>query len=78
MQNSPKTPQLTPDRPRVNLELSPVILSLLDHVCEVTGHSRAQVINSALFDALPALLERVEGLQKRSLALTSTPNKKRP
>lgn len=69
---------LQSDRTRINLELSPSVLLLLDHVAEITGASRSSLINAALVDALPGLLERSDGLQKRSMALTqSNQSKKR-
>jgi metal-responsive CopG/Arc/MetJ family transcriptional regulator len=58
------------ERSRITLELSASVLSLLDHVCDVTGASRSSIINAALVDALPALLERSDGLHKRAQALT--------
>jgi hypothetical protein len=61
-----------PDRSRITLELSASVLLLLDHVCDVTGASRSGIINAALLDALPGLLERSDGLYKRTQALTNT------
>lgn len=58
-----------PPRPRLTFELSPNVLLLLDHVCEVTGSTKSQVINAALLDALPALVERSDFLLKRGQAL---------
>jgi hypothetical protein len=46
--------------PRIGLELAKPVLSLLDHVCEVTGALRTQIITEALLQALPALLDRAE------------------
>lgn len=57
-------------RLRVNLDLAPAVLLCLDHVCDVTGSTRTQVINAALLDALPALVERADTLAKRHQALT--------
>lgn len=66
---APKMIAIQSDRPRINLDLSPSVLLLLDHVVEITGASRSSLINAALVDALPGLLERSDGLQKRSMAL---------
>jgi hypothetical protein len=73
----PVTPQkqnLPPsaDRSRVSIDLSSHVSLLLDHVCEVTGASKSQVVLTALMDALPCLLERSDALQKRSAALVQS------
>lgn len=67
-----ETPRL-----RVNLDMAPAVLLCLDHVCEVTGATRTQVINAALLDALPALIERADTLAKRHQALTQSKAAKR-
>jgi len=68
----------TPERSRVAIELSPSVSLLLDHVCEVTGSNKSQVVLTALMDALPGLLERSDSLQKRSTSLAqSLASKKR-
>lgn len=59
------------------MELSAQVSLLLDHVSEVTGATKVQVINSALLDALPALLERAELLQKRGNALLQSQTAKK-
>ncbi len=76
MQTVPKPP-VVPDRPRVNVELSPAVLALLDHVCDVTGTTRTQVIVNSLVESLPALLDRSEGLQKRANAIQQAQQQKR-
>jgi len=58
-----------PARLRANIELSPQVSLCLDHVCEVTGSTRSQVINSALLEALPCLIERADAVAKRSREL---------
>ena len=55
----------TVDRPRLSVDLSPVVMSHLDHISEVTGVSKAGIITGALLDALPELLARADGLKKR-------------
>lgn len=78
MSTPPKVIYQTSERSRVAIELSPSVSLLLDHVCEVTGSNKSQVVLSALMDALPGLLERSDSLQKRSSALAqSQASKKR-
>ena len=38
----------TVDRPRLSVDLSPVVMSHLDHISEVTGVSKAGIITGAL------------------------------
>jgi len=57
-------------RPRLSVDLSSAVSLLLDHVAEITGATKAQIINAALLDALPVLLERADTLQKRAMALS--------
>jgi hypothetical protein len=64
------TPPNSPDRPRLSVELSPAVSLLLDHINQVTGTPKAQIVSQALLYALPGLLERSEMLQKRAQALT--------
>jgi hypothetical protein len=61
---------LSPARPRVSVDLSNQVSTLLDQVCEITGATKSQLINSALLDALPKLLEGAEVLQKRYTNIT--------
>ena len=60
----------TVDRPRLSVDLSPVVMSHLDHISEVTGVSKAGIITGALLDALPELLARADGLKKRHSELS--------
>lgn len=68
-------PQATPqtaiaaDRQRLSLDLAPSVSLLLDHVAAVTGAPKSQIVAQALLEALPAILERADGLQKRAQAL---------
>ena len=64
----PKVPQ-APERSRLSVDLSPVVSSHLDHISEVTGVSKAGIINAALLEALPDLLARADSLKKRHLEL---------
>ena len=58
------------DRSRLSVDLSPVVMLHLDHISDITGVSKAGIINAALLDALPELLSRADGLKKRHLELT--------
>lgn len=53
-----------PTRARPSIELSPVLSSLLDHISEVTGVTKAGIISGALLDAMPSLLARADALKK--------------
>jgi uncharacterized protein (DUF1778 family) len=57
------------DRSRVSIDLSPQVSLLLDHVCDITGSNKSQIVLGALMDALPSLLERAEALGKRASTL---------
>ena len=54
-----------PERQRIAFDVSPSVASLLEHVSEVTGVSKAGIATAALLDALPALLARADGIKKR-------------
>lgn len=72
----PFTPASGSERTRVSIELAPVVSSLVDHIADVTGVSRAQVINGALLDALPVLLSRADGLKQRHSQLAQSKGRK--
>lgn len=57
------------DRQRLSLDLAPDVALLLDHVSARTGLPKSQLATEALLAALPALLERADGLQKRAQAI---------
>lgn len=59
-----------PERQRIAFDVSPSVASLLEHVSEVTGVSKAGIATSALLDALPALLARADGIKKRHSELS--------
>lgn len=54
------------NRVRLQVELTPALVSLLDHITAVTGASRAAVTVQALTEVLPVLVERVDGLKRRA------------
>lgn len=60
------------NRVRLQVELTPALVSLLDHITAVTGASRAAVTVQALTDVLPVLVERVDGLKRRAAEVTRT------
>lgn len=62
-------------RTRLQVELTPVLVSLLDHISSVTGASRGAIAIQALTDSLPLLVERVDALKRRSGEL-SKPGKR--
>lgn len=64
-------------RLRANIELSAAVSLCLDHVCEATGSTRSQLINSALLEALPGLIERADLFAKRAQSLTQSATAKR-
>lgn len=69
-----KTPVLT-ERTRITVDLSPAVLSLLDHVSGVTGVTRTQLVGQLLVDALPGLVARADEIQKRAIALNQVKRK---
>lgn len=64
------------DRSRISVEISPVVAGLLDHVSDITGVSRAQIVNGALLDALPDLVSRADSLRKRQAELSQLKGRK--
>lgn len=58
--------QLSAERTRLSVDLSPAVLSLLDHVSTVTGVTRTQIVGQLVVEALPALVARADDIQKRA------------
>lgn len=54
------------ERTRLSVDLSPAVLSLLDHVSNVTGVTRTQLVGQLVVDALPSLVARADEIQKRA------------
>lgn len=75
--NLQRSESAEPARLRANIELSPQVSLCLDHVCEVTGSTRSQVINAALLEALPGLIDRADAVAKRSRELVQVQASKR-
>ena len=70
MNQGTKNPE--PERSRLSVELSGVVMSHLDHISEITGQSKAALIAAALLDALPEMLARADGLKKRHQELSQS------
>lgn len=67
---TPSPAAATSDRQRLSLDLAGPVSLLLDHVSGVTGVPKSQLVLGALLDALPAMLERADGLKRRHQDLT--------
>lgn len=67
----------TQEKSRLSLELSPVVAQLLDHVSEVTGTPKTQLVQAALLESLPDMLARADGLGKRARELSQAKPKSR-
>ena len=65
---APQPPTIA-DRQRLSLDLAPAVSLLLDHVATVTGTPKSQLVTQALLEALPGMLERADGLEKRAAGL---------
>lgn len=63
------------ERQRVTVDVSPSLLALLDHYCDVTGQARTSVIVNLLSAHLPALHDQAKDLKARANAL-ALPQKK--
>lgn len=62
----PPGPETDTGRVRLQVDLTPSLVSLLDHIGSVTGASRASITVQALTELLPVLVERVDGLKRRA------------
>lgn len=62
---APNTLPPAGDRQRLSLDLAQPVSLLLDHISAITGVPKSQLVLSALLDALPAMLERADGLKRR-------------
>ena len=60
----------TPERTRITLELSSTVAALLDHVSDVTGANKTQLVQAALVAALPDLVARADAFKKRHQELS--------
>lgn len=55
----------TTERARITLDLSPAVAGLLEHVSDVTGANKTQLVLAALNQVLPQYLERADAMKKR-------------
>jgi hypothetical protein len=46
-------------------------LALLDHISEVTGVAKSQIVYGALLDAMADLVERADAIKKRQVELAA-------
>lgn len=67
----------TVEKTRLSLELSPTVAQLLDHVSDVTGTPKTQLVHAALMSALPEMLQVADGLNKRARELSQAKPKSR-
>jgi hypothetical protein len=67
--STPRYPQA--DRYRLSVDLSPIVMTHLDHISSVTGQTKSAIIGGALLDSLPALIARADGFRSRHLELGS-------
>lgn len=67
----------TTEKTRLSLELSSTVYQLLEHVSDVTGTPKTQLVQQALLEALPEMLARADGLSKRARELSQAKPKSR-
>ena len=58
-------PILSDPRTRVSVDLSPGVVSLLDHVCEYTGATRSSLVLQAIVASLPGWLDSAAQISRR-------------
>ena len=64
-------------RNRLQLDLAEPVALLLDHVSNVLGLQKSQLVAQALLQALPGLVEQADQVRKRSRELTQATQGKR-
>jgi hypothetical protein len=52
----------SPERNRLSIDVSPVVMSLLDNVSRVSGVPKSQIVYGALLDHMADLVERTAAL----------------
>lgn len=70
-------PTVSAEKSRLSLELSSTISQLLEHVSEITGTPKTQLVQAALLEVLPDMLARADGFAKRGRELTQVKPKSR-
>lgn len=69
-QNKPVLqPAAASDRQRITIDVSPPVMSLLDHYCEVTGQARSAVVNALIVANLATLTDQSQDIKRRSKEL---------
>lgn len=63
-------------RNRLQLDLAEPVALLLDHVSNVLGLQKSQVVVQALLQALPGLVDQADQVRKRSRELSQAAQKK--
>lgn len=53
------------ERTRIQVDISPSVALLLDHIAEFTGQTKSSIVAGALLDAIPDLLARADLFKKR-------------
>lgn len=76
MEVAQKNPVLA-ERTRLTVDLSPAVVSLLDHVSGITGVSRTQIVAQLVVDALPQLCARADEIAKRAVQLQQPQQQKK-
>jgi len=65
-----------PDRSRLSLDLAPAVMTLLDHISDVTGVPKSQIVYGALLDQLSELVARADALKKRQADMVAQRGRK--
>lgn len=68
-------PSMSPERNRISLDVSDVVLSHLDHIASITGQTKSSIVAACLVESLPDLLARADGLKKRYVELNQQKKK---
>lgn len=76
--NPPQGLPVEADRQRLSIELTPGVAALLDYLNAVTGVPKSQLGLQSLLEALPAMVERADGIQKRHAALLQAAKSQTP
>lgn len=63
-------------RNRISFDASDLLLSHIDHICAITGQTRAALVSGVVVEALPDLLARADALRKRHQELSRDKGKR--
>jgi len=70
----PSTP--IQERQRLQVDLAPALMAVLDSYCDVTGQAKTAVITALLIANLPQLHEAAKDLRKRSQEILNSSQKR--